>query len=93
MITLVTLTSSEESSDDFEQPLAASGYWTRGSKNTNALQICVEQLRTNKARMKQIKDILYFKDPDRMTKTYENALHEITRPLPRTQSTKSDTFD
>lgn len=37
MISLVTLTSSEESSDDFDRPAASSGYLTRGSRNLNAL--------------------------------------------------------
>ena len=43
--------------------------------------------------MKQIKDILYFKEPDRMTTGFDYALKEVTKHLPRTQSTKSDTFD
>jgi hypothetical protein len=70
----VTLTSSEE--EEEELPTYRGSYWSHSSRNSNAIEICAEQLRTNKIRMKQIKDILYYKNPDRIgiTKTFENVL-------------------
>jgi len=66
-MTIITLTSSEE--EDFEQgfdeEVPATYRSTRNSnKRMSLLQNCVEELRINKLRMKQIKQILFLKKPE-----------------------------